>query len=317
VGQKFIVKIWKAIPLGSDAARRRQRWPACAWVLAGCLVVAGGWPQAAQPQQQASEPMPEGAPLAWVQAAVDNELTVIAPEGLPAVRCRQRRIDAKGDTTRELIESREGTVARLVERNGQPLTPAEDADERQRLEDILAGPSDFLRHHQHDKEQREDAMKLVRLLPQAMVYSYVPGQPQPRGAQRPQVVIDYHPNPAFRPPTARAELLTGIEGRVWIDAQSHRMTRIEGRILRPIDFGYGLVAQIFPGGTIEFEQSDAGNGRWVYSHITENVTVRILMVKKVVQRSEATSWEFRLLPAVPHFQDAVRMLLEMKVPLSS
>jgi hypothetical protein len=302
------LKILKAMELTSDVRQRgaRRRSHACGWLIAGCMTCLAASAPAAnrhtdRQQQPAAEQTLDAPPLTWVQAAVDNELKVIAPDGLPAVRCRQRRIDAKGDTTRELIETQEGTVARLVERDGRPLTASEDADERQRLQGILDSPGDFLKHHARDKQQRDDAVQLVRLLPQAMLYSYTPGQPQPKGAQRPQIVIDYQPNPAFHPPSTRAELLSGIEGRV----------------LRPVDFGYGLVARVFPGGTIEFEQADAGNGRWVYSHITEDVTVRILMVKNILQKSEATSWDFRLLPAPPHFQDAIRMLLEMKIPLSS
>jgi hypothetical protein len=271
---------------------------------------------AATPQQPAgAERLPEGEPLAWVQAAVVNELKIISPDGLPAVRFRERKTDAHGDTTREYIETEEGTVARLVERNGQPLTAAEDAGERQRLEDQLNAPADFLKHHAHDKSQRADASQLVRLLPQAMLYSYAPGQPQPEGARSPQIVIDYKPNPAFHPPNTRAELLTGIEGRVWIDAQSHRMTRIEGHILHPVDFGYGLVARIFPGGKVVLEQADAGSNRWVYSRLSEHVQVRVLMVKTIVQSSEASSWDFRLLPERLHYQNAIKMLLAMQIPL--
>ncbi len=280
---------------------------ACMGLAAGCSALA----QAA-PQQAAS---PEGTPLAWVQSAVDNELKIISPEGLPAVRFRERKTDAHGDTTREYMETQEGMVARLVERNGQPLTAAEDAGERQRLQDQINSPTEFLKHHAHDKSQRADASQLVRLLPQAMLYSYAPGQPQPEGASSAQIVIDYKPNPAFHPPTTRAELLTGIEGRVWIDARTRRMTRIEGDVLRPVDFGYGLVARIFPGGKIMLQQTDVGGDRWVYSRLSEHIQVRVLLVKTLVQRSEASSWDFRLLPSLPHYQDAIKQLLAMQIPL--
>jgi hypothetical protein len=295
----------------SSFAGMRSRLSA---LVLACVVLAVGKGALAQaaPQQAAS---PEGTPLAWVQAAVDNELKIISPDGLPAVRFRERKTDARGDTTREYMETQEGMVARLVERNGQPLTAAEDAGERQRLQDQIDAPADFLKHHAHDKSQRADASQLVRLLPQAMLYSYAPGQPQPEGAHSAQIVIDYKPNPAFHPPSTRAELLTGIEGRVWIDARSRRMTRIEGDVLRPVDFGYGLVARIFPGGKIMLEQTDAGGDRWVYSRLSEHIQVRVLLVKNLVQSTEASSWDFRLLPSHPHYQDAIKQLLAMQIPL--
>jgi hypothetical protein len=267
-------------------------------------------------QPMSVEKTPEGTPLRWVQSAVDNELKVVDPIGLPGVRFRERKVDIRNDTTREEIETQEGTVARLVERNGNPITAAEDAAERERLQSVLAAPDAFERHHAHDKPQRQDAMQLIRLLPQAMLYHYAPGQPQPKGAQSPQMVIDFRPNPAFHPPSTRAEVLTGLEGRVWIDAAARRMTRIEAHVLHPVDLGYGLLARIFPGGSIELEQTDAGDGRWVYSHLQEHVQVRVLLVKTLLQNSEVTSWDFRRLPSLPHYTDAIQTLLKMKIPLS-
>ncbi len=71
------------------------------------------------------------------------------------LRYRQRKVGAKGDTTREIIVSREGNVARLVERDGQPLTAAEDAEERARLTEDIDSPDDFLKHRSRDTQMRE------------------------------------------------------------------------------------------------------------------------------------------------------------------
>lgn len=106
-------------------------------------------------------------------------------------------------------------------------------------------------------------MQLVRLLPQAMIYSYSLGQPQSKGADAPQVVLDFHPNLTFRPPTMYADVLTGLEGRVWIGARSQCMARIEAHVLHPVNIGFGLVAKIFPGGTVELEQTHTTGDQWV------------------------------------------------------
>ena len=46
-----------------------------------------------------------------------------------------------------------------------------------------------------------------------------------------------------------------------------------------INFGWGMVAHIYPGGKLVLEQTDAGGGRWIFTHFTEQLTVRALMVK--------------------------------------
>jgi hypothetical protein len=264
----------------------------------------------------AARAAPAGSPRSWVQAAADNELPVINANGDHPLRYRIHKVDAKGDTVRVQIESRQGDVARLIERNGRPLTAQENAAEIARLQAVLASPQDFIRHHKRDNSTRADVTGLVRLMPAALVYTYAPGQPQRPDVPTPQVVIDFHSDPAFKPPTMFAESLTGIEGRMWIDADSHHLIRIEGRFLKQVNYGYGLVARIYPGGTIELEQSDAGRGRWIYSRLVEDLTVRALMVKTIPQKSQMIASDFHPLPAPVDFEQAVRELIAMPLPVN-
>lgn len=261
-----------------------------------------------------AQSMPSGTPNSWVDAAVHHELALIQDETHP-MRYLLRTVDRKGDRTREVIESAQGNVARLVQRDGKPITAAEDAAERSRLNDILASPEDFLKHEQHESAGRSYAIQLIKLLPQAGLYAYTPGQPQPPGSTSPQVVIDFQPNPAFHPPTMVAELLTGLKGRVWIDARTGTMTRIEGDVLRSVNFGWGVLARIYPGGHIEFEQTCVDGKRWAFSHLDENLTVREIMVKTVNDKTRMSAWNFQLLPAPMSVQDAVRTLLAEHIPL--
>jgi len=270
---------------------------------------------ARKPETQKSSDQPEGTPNSWAEAATFNEVKVISREGQIPLRFRQHKVDAKGDTTREVIESKDGNVARLVERNGQPLTAAEDADERDRLMEDIASPEDFMKHEKRDNATRDDVLQLVRLMPRAMIYSYTPGQPQTGAKEGQEVVLDFHPDPAFRPPTMYAEMLTGLEGRVWIDAQSKCITRIEAHVLRPVNFGFGVLAKIFPGGTVELEQTRATGDRWAYSHVDEHLTARVLLVKTVPENSTITSSDFRPMSSLLPYQDAIRLLLAMPVAL--
>lgn len=260
----------------------------------------------------AQQPLPAGTPRSWAEAAAQNELSVISENTSLPLRYRVRKVDAKGDTTREVIETREGAVARLVERNGQPLTTAEDAAERQRLQDELASPSEFLKHRKRDNITRRDSIELVRLLPQSMINTYTPGQPQPPGATSPQVVLDFRPDPEFRPPTMLADVLTGFAGRVWIDSRSRRMTRIEAHVLHPVNFGWGIVGKIYPGGTIELEQANPSGDRWIYSHVDAHLTVRVV-VRTVPMNDRMTATDFRPLPTPVSFEQGIRMLLSMPV----
>jgi len=271
---------------------------------------------AQQPQAAFVGPAPASQMTAaqWAVAASNNEVAIIQQQGSFSVRYRERKIDAKGDTTRLIVETRQGGVARLIERDGRPLTAAEDAAERARLNEDLANPGEFLRHHRRDAANRADMAQMAQLMPQAMIHTFAPGQPQLPGAHGRQVVLDFQPNPDFHPPNMMAELLTGFAGRVWIDAATQRVVRAEGHVLHPVNIGFGILARIFPGGTVEFEQVDAGQGRWLYSRVGEHMMVRAL-VKTMPQNVQISSSNFELMPAPLDYQDAIRQLLAMQIPL--
>jgi hypothetical protein len=305
---------WGRLRYGQIEAPRTSRLKISILCVVGvCLMSGLAISSDAVMAQQAASEQPNGTPESWANAATLNELRVINGEGQGPLRYRQRKVDAKGDTTREVIESKDGNVARLVERNGRPLTADEDAAEKNRLMEDIASPEDFLRHHRREDANRDEVMQTVRLMPKAMFYSYAPGQPQKGGNEGRQIVLDFHPDPAFRPPTMYAEMLTGLEGRVWIDARSKCITRIEAHVLRPVNFGFGIVAKIFPGGTVELEQTRAVGERWIYSHLEEHLTARVLMVKTVPENASATAWDFRPLASPLAYQDAIRVLLAMPV----
>jgi hypothetical protein len=298
-----------------------ERQPLWRWIAVVALVVSNA---VASPtaRGQSGPAATEGAapsilaapPRSWAVDAAANELVALHHPG-SYLRYRMHVIDEKGDQTRDLIESKDGSVARLILRDGRPLTDAEDKAEQQRLNNMIASPSDFARHIKNDASGRRIADQMVRLMPDAMLFSYTPGQPQTgRNGDALEVVLDYMPNPQFKPPSTTAEALTGLEGRMWIDAKSHYLVRMEGTVFRGINFGWGMLAHIYPGGKLVLEQADAGGGRWIFTHFTEEVNVRALLVKTMNVREEVETSSFQTLPGPMSYQDAIHLLLNTPLP---
>ena len=252
-------------------------------------------------------------PRAWAVDAAQNELKIIGPDGI-YLRYRSQVDNAKGTQLRDVVQSRDGTVARMIARDGRPLTPEEDSDERQRLQAMLDSPSAFARHVRGDVSGKKTAADLVRMMPDAMLFSYAAGQPQTHsGTHAPEVVLDFKPNPNWSPPTMTAECLTGFAGRLWVDSASHRLVRIEGTVFHPVNFGLGVLAHIYAGGALVLEQTDAANGRWIFSHFSEHVIARELMLKTVRENVEMTTGDFQVVPAMS-YQAAIHLLLDTPLP---
>jgi hypothetical protein len=249
----------------------------------------------------------------WVVAAAANELIALHHPN-SYLRYRMHVLDSKGDQVRDVIESKDGSVARLILKDGRALTEDEDNAERQRLNDMIASPLDYFKHVKNDGEGRKLADQMIRLMPDAMTYTYVPGQPQTSRNGGVEVVLDFKPNPKFSPPSTPAQALTGLEGRVWIDAKSHQVVRIEGTIFRAVNFGWGMLAHIYPGGHVVLEQENAGGNRWIFTKFNEDVSVRALMVKTIHVRTNVEAGSFQTVPNPIPYQDAVRMLLDTPLP---
>ncbi len=249
----------------------------------------------------------------WTVDAAANELVALHHDG-SYLRYHMRLADEKGDRTRDMIESRDGTVARLILRNGIPLTEEEDKAERQRLNDMLASPAVFARHIKSMESERKIADRLMPLMPDAMLYSYTPGQPQSGNDKDVEVVLDYRPNPNFVPPNTEAEALTGLKGRMWIDAKTRHLTRMEGAIFHGVNFGWGVLAHIYPGGKLMMDQTDAGGGRWIFTRFEMTMSVRALMVKTLNVHSNAQTSGYQTLPGPISYEDAIHLLLSTPLP---
>ena len=260
--------------------------------------------------QQVSTPTVPAAQ--WAAQAAAEEVHDLEPYHT-FLRYHSHTIDSKGNLLRDVIESRDGSVARLIAKEGRALTPAEDEAERQRLQAMVDDPAAYAKHVKGELASKKQAIEVIREIPNAMIFSYSEGQPQPSGLATRAVVLDFHPNPAWSPPTLASETLTGIEGRLWIDPQTHHMLRLQARVFRPVNVGFGVFAKLFPGGTVDLDQSQAAEHRWLPSHFVEHITLRALMVKTLKENADGENSDSQPVESMS-YQSAIKLLLDTPLP---
>ena len=221
------------------------------------------------------------------------------------------RIDSKEDVTRAIVESSDGPIGRTIARNGRPLTPQEDTAERARLQALSAASLE--KKQKGEQSGEKFGTELITAMPSAMIYTLTPGQPQLPGLLRHQIVLDFSPNPAFHPVTTAQNILTGLQGRLWVDAADHHLIRMELHVIHNLNLAWGLLARVYSGGTLEYDQRDVGGGHYAYTRITMDLTLRELMVRTVPYRSLIEAYHHHVMPAMPSQADAVRILLSYPV----
>jgi hypothetical protein len=245
-------------------------------------------------------------PEAIVTRAVHNEL---APGSLHPFRYTLRKVDDGKITTKEIIETKDGDVARLIAFGDKPLSADAEEIELQRLKDLLADPS--IQEHRHKREQAdsERANEMIRLLPNAFIYAF---EGMVDGPDGPCYRFGMKPNPSFTPPDRQAEVYHGMAGELWIDQKQERMVKLNVHLIDDVDFGWGIIGRLFKGGTILAEQKDVGEGHWEQNLLRLHLQGKILLIKSLTIDTTEEESNYSPVPATWTYQDAVHALLSEK-----
>ena len=258
---------------------------------------------------------PDASAADLAKQAAENELQILEYKA-PLLRYRMHTIDSKGNQIRDVIESKDGTVARLIYKEGRELTKEEDAAERTRLQAMLDNPDAFQKHVRNDNASKKQASDVIHQMPPAMLWTYTPGQPQRSAESAHEIVLDFAPDPHWSPSGLAANALTGLKGRVWIDPKSHVMVHLEASVFQSVNVGFGLFAHVYPGGSLSFDQVQAEPSRWIFSQFKERLTVRALLLKTFKENNDIESSNYATVPAMS-YQEAVHLLLDTPLATSN
>ena len=269
-------------------------------IAALALAAAGCLPLRAQSDADAYK----ADPVPLVRDASFNELHP-GQSGKHPYRYRLRKTDEKGTTVKEIIETPDGDVARLLSRNDKPLTPDAEQTEMARLDNLLAHPE--VQEHRHKREQEDSsrADTMITLLPTAFTYKYLGIAESLNG---PAYRLEFTPNPNFTPPSREAQVYHGMAGELWIDVKEKRMAKFDAHLISDVDFGWGIVGRLFKGGTILVEQKDVGDGHWETVNMKLNLTGKILMMKGLNIQTLEQGSDYQPVPPNTRIREAVNLL---------
>ncbi len=222
---------------------------------------------------------------------------------------RQRKVDPKGSMVKEIVETKDGDVARLIEKNGQPLPPEEEQAEIDRLNNLLAHPE--VQEHRHKKEQEDSARgdEMVRMLPDAFLYTFDGMVEGPNGLC---YRLKFKPNPAFAPPDREGEVYHGMVGELWVDQSQLRLVKIDAHLISDVNFGWGVLGRLYKGGSILVQNADVGLHHWETIHMKLNLQGKLLMLKSVDYSTTEDFSDFKVQPQELGYQEAIRLL--QKIP---
>jgi hypothetical protein len=228
------------------------------------------------------------------------------------MRYRLRKSSPRLTSTKEIFETRDGDVARLVAVFDKPLSPGDEQKEQARLDALASDPSRQRHRKQNEEGDASIVFKLLRMMPKAFVYQYAGLGTGPSGTVQ---KFTFKPNPGFDPPDLETQALTSMTGEIWIDAAQERVARLEGHLEQDTDYGWGVLGKLNKGGWIVLEQADVGNRQWRIVRLRMQMSLRVLFKNKSFDTVEEMT-QYAPLPLGLNYVQAIQMLRGAPGPIA-
>jgi hypothetical protein len=265
-------------------------------VLLGVGATAQSAPPPAAPQVPAQE---------LVRRVIANEEKASKEEVHFLYRLRTGKAKT-GAITKELVETNEGVVARLIAVNDKPPTPEQRRKDDERLERLARDPQARAAKQKQQKDDEERTTRMVKALPDAFLYEYDGFEPGEHSS--PLIRLKFKPNPVFSAPNRELQVYCGMEGAVLIEPSSERLVRIQARLFKGVNFGWGILGHLDPGGRFDIQQSRVGADRWEVTHMRLRFTGKILLFKSLNIDELETAFDYRRAPDNLSFVQGIEFL---------
>jgi len=188
-----------------------------------------------------------------VRRVVTNELTFQDDHTNWMYRLEKEQHGKK--QVEELVETKEGSLSRLLSINDRPLTPKQQGEEDERVRELMTSRSAQQKLRRSLDAETLQGRQLVKMLPDAFVFSYAGGDGN-------LVKLSFRPNPSFRAPSLEARVFHDMEGEMWVDCKQERLAGFDGHLTQAVKFGFGLVGHLDKGGHFEVRQAEVVPGHW-------------------------------------------------------
>jgi hypothetical protein len=168
---------------------------------------------------------------------------------------------------------------RLVEVNGKALPPEQQRREQRELETALverrkeSQQQRGKRIAKYEKERESDHL-LMEQLTKALDFKLMGEQ---KLGPYEVYVLKATPRPGYEPPNNEAKVLTGMEGKLWIDERTFQWVKVEATVIRPVSIE-GFLAEVEPGTHFELEKAPVADGIWLPKHFAMKSQAKVLFL---------------------------------------
>jgi hypothetical protein len=189
----------------------------------------------------------------------------------------------------EIVETKEGSLSRLLSIDDRPLTAKQQLAEDQRVQELMTSRSAQQKLRRALDAETLQGRRLFKMLPDAFVFSYALGDGN-------LVKLSFKPNPSFHPPSLEARVFHDMEGEMWVDCTQERLTAFDGHLTETVKFGFGLLGHLDKGGHFEVRQAEVVPGHWDMTTLSVQMTGKALLFATIGVQKRENHRDFHRVP---------------------
>lgn len=199
-----------------------------------------------------------------------------------------------------VVETRQGSVKRLIEKNRQALSQAETQAEDARLQNFISDPAKLAKQKRDGANDDKSATALLRMLPEAFLWTV-------KGRSGDTLTLHFEPDPNFNAPDMQSRVLSAMNGDMEVNEKQQRIQSISGRLTRDVTFGYGLLGRLHEGGTFHVIRREVGPNIWEITETHVHIEGRALLFKNIGQQQDEVQTDFTPVPNGTTLEQAVEL----------
>lgn len=179
--------------------------------------------------------------------------------------------------------------------NDQPLSPDRQKAELINLKNEVRrrkGESPSARRARINdwKKKRDENGELLLDFPTALTFQLV-GEDTKNGHSA--YVLSATPMPGFVPTTRAAKVLSGMQGKAWVEKDTLHPMLVECTVVTPVPV-YGALASVLPGTQIEIKMTPVTDSIWLIDEVSVKLKVSKLRMFKSTSVTRTTYSQYRL-----------------------
>jgi hypothetical protein len=211
----------------------------------------------------------------------------------PEYDCYETDRDDQGTKTYQVMMILGSPYERLVAVNEKPLSADQQQAEQHKLELAIANRQKessrqrTQRIAKYEKDRKRDHLLMEQL---TVAFDFQLQGMQKMGPHE-VYLLKATPRPGYRPPNSQAKVLTGMEGRLWIETKSYQWVKVEATVVHPVSIA-GFLARVEPGTRFELENVPVNENLWLPKHFTMKASAKVLLMFTHRQQEDETYFNY-------------------------